>query len=479
MNTTVLHKSIFGLLRLGFLSASFSLLFVSKSQSQVKFIFQDNFENAPVFSNSPTLGYTNWDETCCSWSFQNSDSAYRSSSKSGRFELRKSDPSPQQNDSKRTEMEWNGFAVPMGATWYAMSIMPAPYSAVDPAPEGVFQLHDKMPNNASSNWTNPFGIMNKNGRWTCHITYDVVNISTDGGKNIVSKEYDLGAVVPGKWVDWVLHTNYSWRDTGYVQVYKDGVKVVDYTGPCAYNGAMPDPYFKFGIYKWPWAISGFTPATTTSLRVFYFDNFRVGGRWNTINDFLIGGTTTTTTNQSPVANAGSDLTVILPSTTATLNGSASRDPDGTISKYAWTRVSGPNLPTFGNASAATTSISGLVAGTYTFNLTVTDNGGKTATDAVIVTVQASTASTLPTVSYYPNPVTSYTTLQVVGNLRGNAVLQIYSSTTGAMVQGTLLYIDQQTFTKNITTSNLPNGYYTFVLKFVNTTIQISQKLQKM
>jgi hypothetical protein len=665
MITTVLNRSGVGFWRIGILSALACLLFVLRGQSQVKFIFQDNFENAPVFGN-PSVGYANWDETCCGWSFTNSDSAFRSSSKAGRFDLRKSDPSPQPNDSKRTQMEWNGMAVPMGATWYAMSIMPAGWMGVDPAPEDLFDLHDRLPSGAGSNWTNPFGIWNKNGRWTCHITYDVVNITTDGGSNIVNKEYDLGPVVPGKWVDWVLHTNYSWRDTGYVEVYKDGVKVVDYKGPCAYNGAMPDPYFKFGIYKWPWAVSNFSPASTQSERVFYFDNFKVGGRWNTLNDFLISGSAPA--NQPPVANAGTDLSITLPTSTATLNGSTSKDPDGTISKYSWTQTSGPNtatiasagsattaisnlvqgtynfkltitdnagatatdvvvvtvnanqaptanagtdlsiqLPTsstnlngsnskdpdgtiskyawtqasgpatatFGNAGAATTAVSGLVQGTYTFNLTVTDNGGKTATDAVIVTVAAAapvnqapvanagtdlsvqlptsstnlngsgskdpdgtiskyawsqasgpgtatfgnagaattavnglvqgsytfnltvtdnggktatdavivtvkaSATTDPTVSYYPNPATSYTTLSVTGSLRGNAVLQIYSSTTGAMVQGTLLYIDQQTFTKNISTSSLPQGYYTMVLKYTGTTVQISKTIQKM
>jgi len=394
MITTVLNRSGVGFWRIGILSALACLLFVLRGQSQVKFIFQDNFENAPVFGN-PSVGYANWDETCCGWSFTNSDSAFRSSSKAGRFDLRKSDPSPQPNDSKRTQMEWNGMAVPMGATWYAMSIMPAGWMGVDPAPEDLFDLHDRLPSGAGSNWTNPFGIWNKNGRWTCHITYDVVNITTDGGSNIVNKEYDLGPVVPGKWVDWVLHTNYSWRDTGYVEVYKDGVKVVDYKGPCAYNGCMPDPYFKFGIYKWPWAISSFNPASTQSERVFYFDNFRVGGRWNTINDFLII-TGPPPANQPPIANAGTDLSITLPTSTANLNGSASSDPDGTISNYAWTQTSGPNTATIASAGSATTAISNLVQGTYNFTLTITDNAGATATDVVVITVNAAAVNQAPT-----------------------------------------------------------------------------------
>jgi len=93
-------------------------------------------------------------------------------------------------------------------------------------------------------------------------------------------------------------------------------------------------------------------------------------------------------NQAPTANAGADISFQLPTSSTNLNGSNSKDPDGTISKYAWTQASGPGTALFGNASAATTAVSGLVQGTYTFNLTVTDNGGKTATDAVVVTVKA-------------------------------------------------------------------------------------------
>jgi len=98
-------------------------------------------------------------------------------------------------------------------------------------------------------------------------------------------------------------------------------------------------------------------------------------------------------NQVPLANAGSDKAVTLPTTSTTLTGTAS-DPDGSISSYAWTKVSG-GAATLTNASTATVSLSGLVAGIYVFRLTVTDNAGATATDDVIVTVNA---NKLPTVS---------------------------------------------------------------------------------
>ncbi len=69
------------------------------------------------------------------------------------------------------------------------------------------------------------------------------------------------------------------------------------------------------------------------------------------------------------------------SETVTLNGSASSDPDGTISSYVW-KEGATQI-----ATGATPSVN-LAVGTHTITLTVTDNGGATATDTVVVTVNA-------------------------------------------------------------------------------------------
>jgi len=93
-------------------------------------------------------------------------------------------------------------------------------------------------------------------------------------------------------------------------------------------------------------------------------------------------------NQAPVADAGQDVFMVLPNNSATLDGSASSDPDGSIASYSWTLISGPAQHTIANASAAVTGLSNLVQGVYTFQLEVTDNVGATSTDTVIITVNA-------------------------------------------------------------------------------------------
>ena len=86
----------------------------------------------------------------------------------------------------------------------------------------------------------------------------------------------------------------------------------------------------------------------------------------------------------------------------TLIGSNSSDPDGNVAKYAWVQTAGTPV-TLSSAAAATATftapaaIAGASAASpataLTFQLTVTDNGGLTATDTCIVNVTPATAPT--------------------------------------------------------------------------------------
>lgn len=101
-------------------------------------------------------------------------------------------------------------------------------------------------------------------------------------------------------------------------------------------------------------------------------------------------------NQAPVANAGSDQSITLPSS-ATLSGSATDDglpnPPATLS-YSWSKFSGPGTVTFGNPAAAGTTASFSAAGTYTLRLTVSDSA-LSDTDDVVISVAAAGGSALP------------------------------------------------------------------------------------
>jgi PKD repeat protein len=90
--------------------------------------------------------------------------------------------------------------------------------------------------------------------------------------------------------------------------------------------------------------------------------------------------TVTVINEAPVANAGPDQTVKVKgkTTTVTLDGSASSDPEGGILSYAWTL----NGQTVGTGAAPQVAVP---AGVHVFTLTVTDDHGATAADGIVVT----------------------------------------------------------------------------------------------
>ncbi|AEV96872.1 hypothetical protein A4D02_29945 [Niastella koreensis] len=91
-------------------------------------------------------------------------------------------------------------------------------------------------------------------------------------------------------------------------------------------------------------------------------------------------------NQGPIADAGTDQVITLPANTVVLNGSASTDPDGSITQFQWVRLSGPNTPQIVTPNSSQSGVTGLVQGVYEFELTVTDNKGSTARDSMLVTV---------------------------------------------------------------------------------------------
>ncbi len=98
----------------------------------------------------------------------------------------------------------------------------------------------------------------------------------------------------------------------------------------------------------------------------------------------------------PIARAGADQIVILPASSAILDGSQSSD-NGAIVGYDWEQVSGPSIATLSGTDSAVLFVSNLIQGSYAFRLTVTDDEGLTNSDiaAVLVATPAPTANAGP------------------------------------------------------------------------------------
>lgn len=104
------------------------------------------------------------------------------------------------------------------------------------------------------------------------------------------------------------------------------------------------------------------------------------------------------TNKSPIANAGPDQVITLPTDSVLLDGNASSDPNGIISEWLWTKISGPASFNINDATKANAIAKNIKAGIYEFELKVDDNGGLSAKDTVQVVVNDSLQSNRPPVA---------------------------------------------------------------------------------
>lgn len=208
------------------------------------------------------------------------------------------------------------------------------------------------------------------------------------------------------------------------------------------NGSGSDPDGSISSYAWTQingvtasisnpssattTISGLTSAGTRTFRLTVTDN--KGAKASNDVNVIVNAA-----NQAPVVTVGNSISIILPVSSATLSGSAT-DPDGSISKYLWTQVTGATA-VIASPDKATTNITGLTtSGTRVFRLTVTDNAGATASKDVSVVVN-NQGTTTPT-----------TTKKINVNVYGtaaynNAEWNNWNTYTGGLTSPSFKYSD--------------------------------------
>lgn len=105
-------------------------------------------------------------------------------------------------------------------------------------------------------------------------------------------------------------------------------------------------------------------------------------------------------NVAPTVNAGTDQSITLPTNSITLVGTAS-DSDGSIASTTWTKISG-GAATITNPNSLTTTVTGMVAGSYQFRLTATDNLGATTSDDISITVASGSTGVFERFDFGPS-----------------------------------------------------------------------------
>lgn len=242
------------------------------------------------------------------------------------------------------------------------------------------------------------------------------------------------------------------------------------------NGSATDPNGNNTISTYKWTKTGgptqFTLANSDAAST-GLSNLVAGTYTFTLTVTDNGGLTGTASvkvivnappNQKPVANAGADLTITLPANSVTLDGNGSSDPDGSISNYAWSRISGPTQFTLANAAAASTGLSNLAEGTYAFKLVVTDNGGLTDNDTILVTVKPAPVNQAPVAKAGTDinitlP-TNSTTLDATASTDPDGSIVGYSWT---WINGPAQYTLGNSSAASTSLSNLAAGTYAFQL----------------
>ncbi len=243
------------------------------------------------------------------------------------------------------------------------------------------------------------------------------------------------------------------------------------------NGSGTDPDGSITAYAWvkiagpaPGTLNNPNSATATatglvagvySYQLTVTDNLGATGR-DTMNV-----TVNAAPNQPPTANAGPDITITLPVNTATLNGSGT-DSDGSITAYAWVKIAGPAAGTLNNPNSATATATGLVAGVYSYQLTVTDNLGATGRDTMNVTVNAQQyqADVRRDMKFYPNPVQDVVHLEIKSPIPNNKIsLSLIGNKGDLIYQEAEIILFGNSLIKTIDLSRLKPGIYFLRIDF--------------
>ncbi|HEX5111922.1 MAG TPA: hypothetical protein VFV79_03690, partial [Saprospiraceae bacterium] len=126
-------------------------------------------------------------------------------------------------------------------------------------------------------------------------------------------------------------------------------------------------------------------AGTYLFTITVFDSRKTSGR-----DTVVIKVKGDSKNRPPFANAGPDQTIIIPANRVVLNGQGSKDPDpnGFITSYQWSLISGPTKPVIDSPNSSTTQVYNLAKGTYQFLLRVIDETHEASDrDTVIIQVK--------------------------------------------------------------------------------------------
>ena len=271
-----------------FMSVVFgTIFFVAPNTSDAAILLKADYETGN-FNQAPSGGWTSF---CCSHSAQIVTSPVRGGSKAARYELRYADP---KHDSARSERIYKGNSrigkVGGPDEWYGFSIYLPPDYEIDDDPhrwkglgkgEIVAQWHS-TPDPGEISPSPPLALYTDLGKWkftSVHSSNPILTSNNGTWVFLWEAPYQRGV-----WTDWVVHVKWSYQSNGFLEIWQNGKKVVDYKGPNSYND-KGNNYFQWGIYKAHWNKG---PSHVTR-RIIYNDELRIGDSTSSYNEVAPSG----------------------------------------------------------------------------------------------------------------------------------------------------------------------------------------------
>ncbi len=252
------------------------LLFISVININAQLIFEDGFESGVLDSNKWNVTW--WTDRQLEQGIE--PEIVTSPVRAGKYAVK-----------MRAEYNWNNiieynrtelqarrkkdgehhsfFDVDGGEYWIGFSVFIPVGWIVDSEPELIFQLHGNGVGRSP-----PFAIFIDKNTWEWHVRWqpkrDTVGYGVAGEMTIWKAPYEKG-----EWVDWVIHAIWSYKEDGFLEIFKNGKSVVKHKGPNCYNDAKGMRGPQTGIYKWTWREEG---PSDVNKRTVYLDEFKIGDK---------------------------------------------------------------------------------------------------------------------------------------------------------------------------------------------------------
>lgn len=145
--------------------------------------------------------------------------------------------------------------VAMGSEyWYGFSIYLPVHWQVDQQTNILAQWHavigKKKVEGDGVKDNPPVALAVEGTNWVLKLHWNTTE-NASAGAGAGQETFTVSPIEPGHWINYVVHAKWSHGDDGFVQLWQDGSKKVDYKGPNEYVDKV-GPYFKIGIYHPEW-----------------------------------------------------------------------------------------------------------------------------------------------------------------------------------------------------------------------------------